>query len=62
MIFDVVSVKPSKLVLLRTDSPSVGKPMPVDILFIDPNTMSWSYANSAMGWSGSIERCALARQ
>jgi hypothetical protein len=62
MIFDVVSVKPSKLVLLRTDSPGVGELMPVDILFIDPNTMSWSYANSAMGWSGSIERCALVRQ
>jgi hypothetical protein len=62
MIFDVVSVKASKLVLVRTDSAAVGKPMPVDVLFIDANTMSWSYANSAMGWSGSIGRCALARQ
>ena len=60
MIFDVVSVKPNKLVLLRTDSTTVGGPMPVDVLFIDANTMSWSYANSVMGWSGSIERCAVA--
>jgi hypothetical protein len=62
MTFDVVSVKPSKLVLLRTDSAVAGKAVPVDVLFIDANTMSWSAANSAMGSSGSIERCAPPRQ
>jgi hypothetical protein len=62
MTFDVVLVKRGKLVLLRTDSAAVGTPVPVDVLFIDANTMSWSAANSARGWSGSIERCALARQ
>ena len=64
MTFEVVSVKPNKLVLLRTDSDAfaVGKPIAMDVLFIDTNTMSWSPSNSAMVSSGAIERCAPARQ
>ena len=57
-------MKPNKLVLLRTDSAAfaVGKPIPIDVLFIDTNAMSWSPSNSAMVSSGTIERCAPARQ
>jgi hypothetical protein len=64
MTFDVISANRSKLVLLRTDPPAFvgGKPIPVDVLFIDENTMSWSPSNSAMAWSGAIERCAPTRQ
>lgn len=64
MTFEVVSVKPNKLVLLRTDSAAfaVGGPIPIDVLFIDTNTMSWSPSNSAMVLSGAIERCAPAHQ
>jgi hypothetical protein len=64
MTFEVVSVKPNKLVLLRTDSGAfaVGRPIPIDVLLIDTNTMLWSPSNSAMASSGAIERCAPARQ
>jgi hypothetical protein len=62
--FEVVSVKPNKLVLLRTDPGAfaLGKPVPIDVLFLDKNTMSWSPSNSATMSSGAIERCAPARQ
>jgi len=62
MTFDVVSVEPNKLVLLRTDLAAFAvdrKPIPLDVTFIDANTMSWSPSNSAMA-SGAIERCAPA--
>jgi hypothetical protein len=62
--FDVVSVERNKLVLLRTDAAAfaVGEPTQVDVLFIDENTMIWSPSHSAMVSSGTIERCAPARQ
>jgi hypothetical protein len=61
LTFDIVSVKPRSLVLLRTDAPAVGKPTPVDVLFLDENTMSWSPSKSMLS-SGAIGRCAPARQ
>jgi hypothetical protein len=62
MTFDVVSVEPNKLVLLRTDPAAFAvdrKPTPLNVTFMDANTMSWSSGNSA-GWLGAIERCAPA--
>jgi hypothetical protein len=59
--FDVVAAKPDKLVLTWINSPAGGKPNPVEIQFIDTNTMSWSSSNNATVSSGSIERCAASQ-
>lgn len=63
LIFDVVSVKPNMVVLLWANPPTfvVSKPTPVDVVFIDANTMSLSRSNSVRGSSGAIERCASAQ-
>jgi hypothetical protein len=60
MTFDVVSVERDKLVLLRTDPAAfaVGKPTPVDVLFVDENTLIWSPSKAAVASSGTIERCS----
>ena len=55
--FDVVAAKPDRLVLQWTDSPSGGKPSPVEVQFIEANTMTWSSSNDATASSGTIERC-----
>jgi hypothetical protein len=55
--FDVVAAKPDKLMLQWTDPPAGGKPSPVEVRFIDANTMSWSSSNDATVSSGAIERC-----
>jgi hypothetical protein len=60
--FDVVAVMPDKLVLQWTNPPSGGKPNPVEVQFIDANTMSWSPSNEAKVSSGTIERCRLTPQ
>jgi hypothetical protein len=57
MTFDIVSVKPNMLVVLWANPPVATKPVPIDVQFIDANTMSWSPSNSAMLSSGAIERC-----
>jgi hypothetical protein len=57
--FDVVAVEPDKLVLQWTNPPSGGKPSPVEVQFIGPNTMSWSSSNDAKVSSGTIERCRV---
>jgi hypothetical protein len=57
--FDVVAAKSDMLVLLWTDPPAGAKPSPVEVHFIDANTMSWSSSNDAMVSSGAIERCPL---
>jgi hypothetical protein len=60
--FDVVSVKPNMLVLLRTNPPASAVGLSYDVVFIDANTMSWSPSKNATLTPGAIERCAPARQ
>jgi hypothetical protein len=55
--FDVVAARPDKLVLVWTNAPGGAKPSPVEIQFIDTNTMSWSSSTNATVSSGAIARC-----
>jgi hypothetical protein len=55
--FDVVAVKPDQLVLRWTGPPSGTTPSPVEVQFLDANTMSWSSSSDATVSSGTIERC-----
>jgi hypothetical protein len=61
--FEIVSVKPNMLVLLRTDPPeSIVGFSSYDVVFIDANTMSWSPSKDGTVSSGAIERCVSTRR